>query len=437
MYEYLLRGSIGLGGRKAVSYHQESRLDFLHRHQENAKRALQDGLRGVRELAPCLLARIADSRTLALAWEYLALKGGQAPGPNGHRYTDYNQGEVWALCKCLAQAVRDGRYYPGPERTVMINKTSGNGQRPIVMINIEDRVVQRAVVMILQPLLDPLFDSRSMGYRPQLGHLHALALGEFLTLHERRRVWVTQDITDAFQHVQVSRLLQVVHKLLPDKALIDLLERILPARTLNGLRQGGPLSPMMLNKYLDHFLDRPWRRDRPHQPLIRVADDLLIPCRSEKQANQAHATLSALMLPAGMPLKYAVADAIHDFDGGEVVGWLGFNISKAERGLAAEIGIKSWDRLEECLALAHTKSDAPLRAIYGIKQWLNHRGPCYPWSNRKKDCQRIIDIAQLQGFEEVPQPSELLGRWQRAYARWCRVRKEVRRACQPQTEMTE
>ena len=233
MYESLIRGEVASDDeqrRQAVSYHRGSCEDFLERHKNDVSRALRDRLPGVKAIAPWLFPRIADARTLRLAWDFLAAKGGQTPGPNGHRYKEYNSAEIWEWCRCVAHALRTATYHSGPERVSWINKASGVGQRPIVLLNIEDRVVQRAIVLILQPLLDPLFDPRSLGYRPKLGHLHALAVAEQLTTAQRRMVWLAEDIEDAFLHVPLSRLLQVVGKLLPDNDLLGLLERVLPAQ---------------------------------------------------------------------------------------------------------------------------------------------------------------------------------------------------------------
>lgn len=429
MYEYLIRGADALGSdqrSEAVLHHQGSCLDFLKRHHEDAACAWREGLRGVRACARHLLARIADPRALRLSWDFLAARGGQAPGENGLRYRDLASAEVWDLCRCLGRAIKDGTYRPGPERVCWIAKGSGRGRRPIVVLNVEDRVVQRAVNLILQPVLDPLLGPRSLGFRPKLGHLHALALAESLALAQRRRVWLTQDIKDAFGHVSLTRLLQVVEKLLPASDLLDLLHRVLPGQKLPGLRQGGSLSPSMLNVYLHHFLDRPWQRDQSGPPLVRVADDLLVLCRNEHQARGAHEELERLLLPAGMPLKLTVDEAIHDLAAGESADWLGFTISKAPRGLAVEIAERAWERLGAYLALAHTKSDAPLRANHTIRQWFNQRGPCYAWSDRQQICQHIIDVAHRQGFEDCPGSRELQERWQRAHARWCRLRKSAR-----------
>ena len=215
--------------------------------------------------------------------------------------------------------------------------------------------------MILQPLLDPLFDPLSLGYRPQRGRRDALALAEMFTQTQQRRVWVVEDLKDAFQHVPISRLLQVMQQLLPDDGLIQLLRHVLPGRRLLGLRQGGSLSPLMLNVYLNHFLDRPWRRDHPDWPMIRVADDMLVLVRSERQAVQARAALIALLQPAGMPLKGTTETAIHDLDQGDAADWLGFSIAKAPRGLSVNIADRAWKSLANHLTLAHTKPDSTIR----------------------------------------------------------------------------
>jgi hypothetical protein len=429
VYDYLWRGSARLpddAGHEAVSYHRGSCADFLSRHQKDAGRAVRDGVRGIRELAPYLFERIADTRTMRAAWDFLARQGGQAPGPDRHRYGDYTTAEVWDLSRCLARAVRAGTYRPGPERIHWVEKGAGRGRRPIVLMNIADRVVQRAIVLVLQPVLDPLFDPWSFGYRPKISHLHALALAERLTLSRRRPVWVIDDLQDAFRHVPVPRLVQVVRKLLPADDLLELLDVVLPAQELPGLRQGGSLSPLMLNLYLNHVLDRAWRRDRPRLPLIRVADDLLVLCRTEGEAHDACGHLRHLLRPAGMPLKGPPEAAVRRLDDGDSADWLGFRIHQPARGLAFEIGERSWERLATHLALAHTKSDAPVRAIHTLKQWLNPRGPCYTSSDRDRVCLRMIELARAQAFEEVPSPQQLRQHWQRAYARWRKLRRAVR-----------
>ena len=392
---------------------------------------MQDGARGVCASAPLLFAWIADARTLHQAWDELAERGGAAPGPNGRRYTDYSDADVWAYCRRLARTLHDDTYRPGPERIILVDKASGKGQRPLTLLNIEDRVVQHAIVRIVQSYLDPLFDCRSFGFRPGTGHLNALAYAESLACAQRRWVLVAADIRDAFLNVPVSRLLEVVRQRLPHDRLLTLFERILTSGQRSGLRQGGPLSPLMLNVYLDHILDQPWRETYPHLPLIRFADDLLILCQNLPEAKAADAALRRLLLPMGMSLKESPRESIHNLrTPGASVEWMGFSIDKNGLELAASIAERSWRRLREYLMLAHTKNDAPLRAVHIIKQWLRSRGPCYPWSDREAVCQRIAHLARKQSFEEIPGPGELDEIWQAAYGRWNNLR-ELLRANQP------
>jgi hypothetical protein len=431
LYDFLPRGDVkGVSdfSPAGVTHRLGTCTDFLERHDRDVHRALQGGLSGARALAPLLLGRIADARALRLAWDFLATRGGRAPGRNAHRYSDYSSAEVWDLCRCLATAIKQGLYRPGKEKVRWIDKGGNRGKRPLVLSNIEDRVVQRAAVLILQPVLDPLFDPRSLGYRPRLGRLHALAQAEWLTLRQQRQVWLTEDISNAFLNVPVPRLLQIARKFFPADDLMQFLEQVLPGQKLQGLRQGGPLSPLMMNLYLHHFLDRPWRIRHPHLPLIRVADDQLVLCRNEEQAQAARADLRQLLLPAGMSLKQMEETTIRDLSAGMAARWLGFTISKASRGLAFQIGDHSWTRLENYLALAHTKSDAPLRAIATLKAWLGQMGPCYLCADRDKMCERIVGLAQEQSFEEIPGSNDLRALWQSAYARWCRLRRAVREA---------
>jgi len=104
VYESLLRQwstTDEATGLETVSHHRGDRRAFLRRCAAVIKKALQEGPAGVRKLAPYLLGWVADPRTIRCAWDDLARAGGQAPGPNGHRYHELDDHEVWALCRCL------------------------------------------------------------------------------------------------------------------------------------------------------------------------------------------------------------------------------------------------------------------------------------------------------------------------------------------------
>jgi hypothetical protein len=372
----------------------------------------------VRKLAPYLVEIIADPRTLHLAWEHLARHGGSAPGPNQLRSTDLSRRESWDLCRPLGEAIRSGTYRRGPDRVAWIAKGARRGRRPLVLSNIEDRVVERALVSILQPIFDPGFDDRSFGFRPGRSVHEALAQAESLSVLDRRRVWLAEDLQDAFLHVPLKRLLQVVAKALPDEALGDLLERVLAGNKLPGLRQGGPLSPLLLNVYLDHVLDRPWRRDGSRPPLIRVADDLLVLCRTEDEALEARVTLTQLLTPTRMRLKKTDRSTIVVPSAAARIDWLGFSIAQDPAALSFRIGDRAWEHLEARLGQAHEHADAPLRANRIIAGWLGQRGPTLPSEAPLEVCRHIGALAQGQAFEEIPGVDQMMKIWEAAAARW-------------------
>jgi hypothetical protein len=430
MYEFLDRLDHVPAGPGAVTRHRGAYREVLHRHRAYVADAVSAGLAGVRSVTPSLFEVMSDERVLRAAWDDLAAKGNKAPGPDGHRYGDYANSEVWDLCRCLRDAIRADTYRPGPERVRQIPKTSGKGTRPIVLLNIPDRVVQRAVKLTLEPALDPLFGPTNFGFRPRMSHFHALATARQQVLAERRSYWVVRDLRDAFPHVPVSRLLQVLGHYLPDDCLLRFLARILPATHSPGLRQGGPLSPLMLNLYLHHVLDRPWQRQaRP--PLIRVADDLLVPCRTPRDGEAATNLLQKLLTPAGFTLKEPTGAAVCDLKSGAAVEWLGFSISREGKAVAVRIANRAWASLRGHLTLAHEKPNAPRRAAQIVEQWLAQRGPCYRWEDVPRVCRRVARTARELAFDEIPGPEELAATWQNAHLRWCRLLATVVRAKPP------
>src|SRR5262245_11704792 len=200
--------------------HRGDRYDFMARHRRQARRAVKKGRPALVAIAPSLFRRVSDERTLRVAWDHLERYGGRAPGIDGMRYEDYPEHAKWEVCRGLRDWIRSGDYEPDEDRVVWISKGPGRGERPITIQNIEDRVVQRAVVEIVQPFLDPRFDPHSIGYRPRKDRLHALALAERYCLEQKRRVWVTEDIKDAFSNVPLARLLQLIRKCLPADDLV-------------------------------------------------------------------------------------------------------------------------------------------------------------------------------------------------------------------------
>lgn len=412
---------------ETLLFHRGDQEAFARKYDKIAEKAVNAGAAGVRGLAPRLLDYIAEAKNLKTAWNYLAARGGRAPGADGARYSFYGDAEAWGLCRELGKAIRTGAYRPGPERIVSITKESGCGTRELRLPCIADRTVERGAVQILQPLLDPMFDRFSLGFRPGHGVPHAIATAEFVAQHQKRWFWVSHDVKDAFSHVPLARLMDILRKRLPDHRLTTFLSACLGSKR-PGLRQGGPLSPLLLNVYLDHFLDRVWRKRHPDIPLIRYADDVLLLCADSAEAVAAEADLRQIVLSAGMHLKAPADEAIQDLSGGQTTTWMGFRAYReADNKLAIELAPAAWARLRGALRRAHERQNSQLVARQIVRGWLHAYAPCYIHEDAGRVCRRIVRTGARIGYEEIPSLDELEHLWRLAHARWDRMRKRVRR----------
>lgn len=207
-------------------------------------------------------------------------------GPN--RQTVGQVEERWSEIKPkLAQALLDGTYEPGEIRRVWIPK-SGGGERGLGIPDVVDRVVQEATRMSVEPLYEPLFHQNSHGFRPDRS-CHTAIEQARTYVAEGYGIVVDIDLKDYFNRVNHQRLLAKLAQRVSDKRILTLIGRMLKARvvmpdgvimdTEQGVPQGGPLSPLLSNIYLDE-LDRELQR-RGHR-FVRYADDCNIYVRSRR-----------------------------------------------------------------------------------------------------------------------------------------------------------
>lgn len=241
--------------------------------------------------AYALYDKVYRQDVLAHAYALCKANSG-APGPDGETFEDIETRGSEALLKELHDELKTKRYRPGPVRRVYIPKLSG-GERPLGIPNIRDRVVQMAAKLVLEPLFEADFDRDSYGFRPKRNAHQALdAIREAL---EQGMCWVIDaDVTAYFDTIPHDRLMKAVAERVVDGSTLALVKAFLeapivderddgrPKRNAQGTPQGGVISPLLANVYLN-LLDRNYRRRVEAGSLagrlIRYADDLVVMTR--------------------------------------------------------------------------------------------------------------------------------------------------------------
>ena len=236
-----------------------------------------------RALTTNLMEQVCDPKNLLRAYRRVRSNKGK-PGVDGmtvHELADWLRNNQEALKTSLLE----GTYRPQPIRGVQFRKPEG-GQRQLGIPVAVDRLVQQAILQVLNPLLDPTFSDSSYGFRPGRDAHMALEQARKYVAQEGREIVVDLDLEKFFDRVNHDILMSRVARRIGDKRLLRIIRRFLQADMMQdgvcvtrdeGTPQGGPLSPLLANLLLDD-LDRELER-RGHR-FCRYADDCNIYVRS-------------------------------------------------------------------------------------------------------------------------------------------------------------
>lgn len=412
---------------KRVDRHRGSCAEWLERHEQVCREAVGFGPAGVRLVAGHLFARAAAMNNLLMAWNHVKERSGRTAGPDGLTCEHFDEREKCEFLRSVLEAIHADKYRHGGTKPYKRPKRSG-GFRWIHVPDLIDRVVQRAIVQAVQPLLDAMFDPRSFGYRRGVSRFNALAVAERYAAGGRT-VWLAEDLKNAFDSVPVERSLRVFRKFLPCPRLAKLVERAVWRDGGVGLIQGGPLSPLLLNLYLHHVLDGPWRARGSLPPLLRYSDNVLAACASADEAARARQELERLLLPAGFMLKPPRDgdSTVRDLGRGMTVTWLGFDVALAEGRLVYSIPVASLNALFERL---ERDSPAPAadrvgQAGYSVMAWLREMGPAYRDVRRDACFDAIFAIGRDLGVDLTPSLQSFKEAWRKANRRWHAIRRDA------------
>ena len=261
--------------------------------------------------------KVWNSDNLSQAMLEVILNGGSA-GVDGQ--TTRQIKENWTKEQDRLQGeLRQDQYHPQPARRVWIPKPGTKEQRPLGVPVVRDRVVQAALRHVLEPIFERDFAEQSYGFRPGRNCLHALQRVEELLTNGY--TWIVDvDLKSYFDTIPRKRLLAEIQKRIADGKVLKLLESYLEAGvwetgkgwqpTDQGTPQGSVISPLLSNIYLNP-LDHKMAQEG--YEMVRYADDAVVCCRTETEAQKALAEIAAWTELAGLklhPTKTRIVSAV-------------------------------------------------------------------------------------------------------------------------------
>jgi RNA-directed DNA polymerase len=311
---------------------------------------------------------------------------------------------VAAFLSELQEELATERYQPLAVRRVTIPKRSG-GERHLGVPAIRDRVVQAATKVVVEPIFEADFAECSYGFRPKRSALQARE-------HIRRelqlgRRWVVDaDIKSFFDSLDRARLLALVRDRVSDRRILRLLAGWLRAGVLTkegllhpeaGTPQGGVVSPLLANVYLN-CLDQAWQdHGRQHGEIIRYADDLVVMCRSRRQAEAALQLLQSLLGELGLTLSPSKTRIVDCRSGGEGFDFLGYHFrmrpSRRGRYFAAcwpsrAAMAAARDRIRQLTPLARIGCPA-ITMVQAVNRFLRGWGAYFRYGNSTQQFKQL------------------------------------------------
>jgi RNA-directed DNA polymerase len=256
--------------------------------------------------------------------------------------------------RALLRDLKDGSYQPLPLRRHYIPKTETEF-RPLGIPAVRDRVAQEVARRLLHPLFEPLFHNASYGFRP--GRNCHQALQAVLKHHEEGyQVVLDADIKGFFDNLSFKVIMEAVAQKVADGNILRLVEKFLRSGVMEdgafkpttiGTPQGGVISPMLANIVLNH-LD--WQLEQLGWRFVRYADDFVLLCQTQTQAEEALTQVQQILQELGLTLS---AEKTKITSYGKGYSFLGFWLSARSRRMRPKSLKKFKDKVREITCRKH------------------------------------------------------------------------------------
>lgn len=336
--------------------------------------ALGNGVKGNKWFS--LWDKVWKMQTLRAAWEKVRRNKGSA-GIDKVSIEQFSFKTEDYLVE-LSLALRDGNYQPMPIKRVDIPKGDGK-TRPLGIPTVKDRIVQAAIVKVIEPIFENEFLNMSYGFRPGRGC--KLALGEVDHLLKEGNVWVVDaDIQGYFDNIPQDNLMERVKERISDGSVLSLIQQFLQQPIMKelesyvpikGTPQGAVLSPLLANIYL-HPLDKLITEDG--HKMVRYADDFVILCKSKEEAEQALEKVKRWTQDNGLTLHPDKTHLGNCLEPGKGFEFLGYRFEAGRRYVRKKSMTKLRDSIREKTRRSCGQSVAYVIAMLNptLKGWFEY-----------------------------------------------------------------
>lgn len=322
--------------------------------------------------------QILNKKILNRAWLQVKKNKG-AGGIDGVTLEDYEK-KLESNLDDLLSRLQEKRYNPSPVRRKYIAKKNGK-LRPLGIPNIEDRIVQQAVVLVLQPKFEEhVFHKWSCGYRPNTGIVKALQVILWNIETDHNHVYDC-DIKGFFDNIPHKKLMQILNKYVADGTVLNLVWKWLKAGymedgiyydTETGTPQGGVISPLLANIYLNE-LD--WELEKGNIRFVRYADDFLLLAKTKAELQEGVRITSHVLEELGLEISNEKTKVVNfnddDFD------FLGFTFGHWEKRkkdgktqFTAKPKDSSWEDFRQ-----KVKELTPKKYTLSAEKWFDRLNP--------------------------------------------------------------
>jgi len=330
-----------------------------------------------------LIAKVWSPKNLARSLQKVVAKGGSA-GIDSQSASRVGERPEQTIQK-LEQELRTSQYRPQAVKRVWIPKPGSQEKRPLGVPTVRDRIVQGAVLQVIEPIFEREFAPQSYGFRPGKGCKDAL--GRVDELLKSGNHWVVDaDLKSYFDTIPHERLMERVGEKIADSRVLSLIEGMLQAGVMDstkgwqateqGSPQGAVISPLLSNIYLNG-LD--WKMAQNGFEMVRYADDYVVLCPSQEQAQKALEQISQWVEENGLklhPSKTRLVDASQrgGFD------FLGYHFERGKKWPRK----KSLDKLKDSIRSKTRRNNGrSMKAIcwevnLTLKGWFEYFKHCAP-----------------------------------------------------------